>query len=286
MPQRERSKRREGKSSFRYAGATLKKRWDRLHQGDLEPWPEESLIARLAKQRPAVKSQVEAHGGGSVVARDLQDAWREFHAGDFRSAIEHGSALGALGATVANKAAAVDSLYSKQREALILQELDSAVKRGEEATKLLPEHANAHYTFALVLGRYSQRITILRALAEGLAGRVHSHLQRVLALEPRHAEAHVALGLYHAEIINKLGSIAASLTYGASRDKAIEHFQQAIKFGPASPIIHMEYANGLRLLDAERFRAQIHSLYEQAAGCEPADAMERLDAARAQQGAD
>src|SRR5450759_1023920 len=78
------------------------------------------------------------------------------------------------------------------------------------------------------LGRYSQRITILRALAEGLAGRVQSHLQRALALAPRHAEAHVALGLYHAEIVNKLGSLAASLTYGASRDKAIEHFQHAI----------------------------------------------------------
>ena len=285
MSQRERSRRREGKSGFHYAGDTLKKRWERLHQGDLEPWPEQSLIARLAKQQAAVKSQVQAHGGASAMALHLQDAWREFHAGEFRSAIDHGSALGALGAAVANKAAAVDSLYSKQREPLVLQELDSAVKRGEEAAKLLPDYANAHYTFALCcLGRYSQRISFLRALAEGLAGRVHSHLQRALALEPAHAEAHVALGLYHAEIVNKLGSIAASLTYGASRDKAIEHFEHAIKFGPASPIIHMEYANGLRLLDAKRFSTQIRALYEQAAACEAADAMELLDADRAKRG--
>ena len=286
MPQRERSKRREGMSGYRYTGDALRKRWDRLHQGDLEPWPEHSLIARLAEQHPAFGSRVEAHGGASAVALDLQNAWREFHAGEFRDAIEHGITLGAVGAAVANKAAAVDSLYSKQREPAILQVLDSAVKRGEQATQLLPDYANAHYTLALVLGRYSQRITILRALAEGLAGRVQSHLQRALALAPRHAEAHVALGLYHAEIVNKLGSLAASLTYGASRDKAIEHFQHAIKFAPASPIIHMEYANGLRLLDAEHFRTQIRALYEQAAACKPVDAMERLDADRAKQGVD
>ena len=192
--------------------------------------------------------------------------------------------IAAMGAVVANKAAAVDSLYSKQREPLILQALDSGVKRGELAAKQLPDYANAHYTLALVLGRYSQRISILRALAEGLAGRVQSHLQRAVALQPRHAEAHVALGLYHAEIIGKLGALAAGLTYGASRDEAIKHFEQAIKFAPASPIVHMEYANGLRLLDAAGHRARIHTLYKQAAHCEPADAMERLDTDRAKRG--
>jgi len=218
------------------------------------------------------------------MAQQLQSAWREFHAGDFAAAIEQGTALGALGAAVANKAVAVDSLYSKQPSPAVLQALDTAVKRGEQATRLLPDYANAHYTLALVLGRYSQRITILRALAQGLAGRVQSHLQRALALEPQHAEAHVALGMYHAEIINKLGSIAASLTYGVSRDKAIEHFDYALKYAPHSPIVHMEYANGLGLLDAERFGPRIHTLYAQAAACEPIDAMERLDADRAKAG--
>jgi tetratricopeptide (TPR) repeat protein len=283
MPQSARSKHREG-PGFRYTGDTLRKRWERLHQGDLEPWPEEPLIARFAAKHAAFGSQVQAHGGARALALGLQDAWREFHAGEFRDAIEHGSQLGAMGAVVANKAAAVDSLYSKQREPLILQALDSGVKRGELAAKQLPDYANAHYTLALVLGRYSQRISILRALAEGLAGRVQSHLQRAVALQPRHAEAHVALGLYHAEIIGKLGALAAGLTYGASRDEAIKHFEQAIKFAPASPIVHMEYANGLRLLDAAGHRARIHTLYKQAAHCEPADAMERLDTDRAKRG--
>jgi len=271
------------KSSYRYSAQMLKKQWGRLHQGDREPWPEESLVAHLGSKHAPFASPLKSLGGAAAVALALQGAWEEFHAGDFGAAIAQGSKLGAIGAAVANKAAAVDSLYSNQREPIILQELDTGVKRGEQAVKLLPDYANLHYTLALVLGRYSQRITILRALAEGLAGRVHAHLQRAVALEPQHAEAHVALGLYHAEIINKLGALAASLTYGASREKAIEHFQHAVKYAPLSPIVHMEYANGLRLLDAQRHRAQIHTLYEQAAACKPIDAMEQLDSDRARQ---
>ncbi len=284
QPQRSRASRTGPLSAFRYPGDKLRQRWERLHNGDREPWPDEAMIARFSKQQPALGSWVKSHGGAADVAQALQNAWREFHAGDFRKAIAQGDELGALGASAANKAAGIDSLYSNQSEATILKMLDTAVQRGEAAVKQLPDYANAHYLLALVLGRYSQRISILKALAQGLAGRVRSHLDRTLALEPHHAEAHLALGLYHAEIINKLGSLAAALTYGASRDAAIEHFRHAVRLAPDSPIIHMEYGNGLMLLGGEPARAQATEFYQKAAACEPADAMESLDARRAKQG--
>jgi tetratricopeptide (TPR) repeat protein len=211
------------------------------------------------------------------MAQALQEAWQAFHAGEFPRAIKLGSELGALGATVANKAAAIDSAYSKHSGPQVLRILEAATVRGEEAVGQLPKYPNAHYMLALVLGRYSQRISILRALAEGLAGRVRSHLELTLDLEPRHAEAHVALGLYHAEIINKLGSLAAGFTHNVSSEKALEHFRQASHLAPASPIVQMEHANGLLLLDADRYRSEAHALYERAAAYEPLDAMEALD---------
>src|SRR5579859_6517788 len=125
------------KSSYRYSAQMLKKHWDRLHRGDREPWPEESLLARLGAKHAPFASRLASLGGAAAVALALQSAWGEFHAGDFRAAIEQGTNLGAIGAVVANKAAAVDSLYSKQRESVILQELDVGVKRGEQAVKLL-----------------------------------------------------------------------------------------------------------------------------------------------------
>jgi len=262
----------------------LRDRWERLHHGDREPWPDERLIGQLARRHTEFASWLEAGESPAALSRALQQAWREFHAGEFRAAIEHGSRLGALGASVANKAAAVQTLYAKSFGPQDLRVLEAAIERGTAAAELLPDYANAHYLLALVLGRYSQRISILKALAAGLAGRVRTDLERTLRLEPRHAEAHVAFGLYHAEIVAKLGTLAAALTYGASRDAAVEHFTRAQNLAPASPIVLMEHANGLLLLDARRHAEEARELYRQAASLEPADAMERLDVERARRG--
>lgn len=248
-----------GGSRFRYSDEKLHTLWSRLHHGDREPWPE---------------------------AEGVQEAWREFHAGQFEKAIKLGAGLGALGASAANKAAAIATLYERRTGHESLRLLEEAAARGESAVGELPDYPNAHYMLALVLGRYSQQISILKAVAQGLASRVRSHLERTLALEPKHAEAHVALGLYHAELIAKLGTLAASITYGASSDRALEHFERALKLAPASPIVHIEYANGLMLLNAGRNRAKAEELYAKAAACEPLDAMEELDVARARRGVD
>lgn len=270
--------------SDRYLGDELRKHWGRLHQTDREPWPDARVIGKRARGHALLASSVEAQGGVAAVAQALQDAWRAFHSGAFSRAVLAGEKLGPLGAAVANKATAIESLYSKHSAAQLLKGLESAIARGDEAVAELPDYPNAHYTLALVIGRYSQRISILKALAAGLAGRVREHLEHTLSLEPHHAEAHLAFGLYHAEIIGKLGSLAASLTYGASAGAALEHFRQALALAPSSPIVRMEYANGLLLLDAARNQRQARELYEQAADCAPADEMERLDVARAKRG--
>jgi tetratricopeptide (TPR) repeat protein len=235
---------------FDFSGTALSRHWKQLHVGDCEPWPEDSRV---------------------------QEAWRAFHSGDFPTAVRAGSALGAAGAVVANKAAAVETLYSQQSAAKVLQILKAGIARSEWAVSEKPDDANIHYTLALVLGRYSQRISILEALAQGLAQKVHSHLQNALELEPRHAEAHVALGLYHAEIVNKLGSIAARFTYGASAEQALEHFRKASRLAPASPIVQLERAHGLLLLDATRYRTEACALFAKVAALEPRDAMETQD---------
>lgn len=268
----------------RPAAGELRSRWERLHRGDCEPWPDEERIERLARKQRAFAASLGTYGGPGTLARELQSAWGEFHAGEFRAAIEHGERLGPLGASVANKAAAVSTLYAPAGAPEALATLGAAVTRAEAAVETLPDYPNAHYLLSLVLGRYSQRISILKALAEGLAGRVRSHLERSLKLEPRHAEAHLAFGLYHAEIIGKLGALAAALTYGASRDAALEHFGHAVRLAPDSPIVLMERANGLLLLDARRYRDEARALYREAAALAPADAMERLDIERAKRG--
>jgi len=239
---------------YSYDGEALKRAWERLHAGDREPFPETT---------------------------QLQQAWRAYHRGDFSDAIAQGSRLGPPGANVADKATAVAATYLEEDDRRAIRLLQEAAKRAEEATRKLADQANVWYMQAFVLGRYAQRVSIVKALAEGIGGKVHDALERCLELEPKHADAHIALGLYHAEIIDKIGALAGRLTYGADAAKSVKHFEQAIKLNPGSAIAHMEYANGLLMLHGDKQKAKAVELYRKAAACKPADAMERLDVEQA-----
>lgn len=267
---------------FSYPRSTLKQHWPQLHAGDREPYPGAAAITRLAKADSEVAEAVERAGGAAAAAAALESAWRDFHHGDFQAAIRAGSALGSIGVMVANKAAATHTLYVEKDAHKRLSMLRAAIERGETAVRQLPKYANAHYALALVLGRYSQRISILEALAAGYGTQIRKHLERTLELEPKHAEAHIALGLYHAELVKTLGSLAARLTYGASGQEAIGHFRQAVRLAPRSVVARVEYAHGLALLGGDAHRREIDELCAQAVAQAPVDRMEQLDLERMQ----
>jgi tetratricopeptide (TPR) repeat protein len=236
--------------AYAYEGAALKKAWDRLHRGDCEPFPQDEA---------------------------LQDAWRLYHRGEFGQAIEAGLAAGVDGYNVANKAQAIYATYLEKTGAKRAKLLHEAMDRGEEAMAKRPKDANAHYFYAMAAGRYGQEISIAKALAQGLGGRVREALDKALKLEPKHADAHIALGAWHAEIVGKVGAMIGGLTYGAKKDAAVEHFQKALKLNPDSAIARIEYANGLVTLFGKDRMKEAEKLYAEAAKAKPMDAMERLD---------
>ena len=261
---------------YAYAGPALKKAWGRLHAGDLEPFPEPQGLAALAGVKPS-GAVPGFKGDWEDLALRLQDAWRAFHRGDFQEACEAGAKLGPMGAQVANKAAAVYCTYLEEDDKRAVRLLTEAAGRGEEACRKLPGSANAWYFHAFALGRYAQRISVLKALGEGVGTKVQKALNTAIELEPGHADAHIALGAYHAEIIDKVGALAGKLTYGADRSTAVRHFEKAIKLNPEAAVAYMEYANGLLMMEGDKKRPDAVKLYRKAAGCKPADAMERLD---------
>jgi tetratricopeptide (TPR) repeat protein len=263
------------------AGTRLANHWKRLHEGDREPYPSAAHFSALARNNSSVRDWLEQQRDADTAAERLLQAWQAFHQGDFQKAIAAGAALDAPGITVANKAAGVLATYSHAIDSHALDMLKKAVARGEQAVRDWPSYANAHYMLAFVLGRYSQRISILQALAEGHATKVRKTLERCLELEPAHGDAHIALGVFHAEVVGKLGSVAAGLTYGVSKAQAINHLEKALQLTPHSIIARVEYARALGLLDRGS-AAQRTRLLKAALKLTPMDAMERLDHERAQ----
>lgn len=236
--------------SFTYAGTALKKNWDRLHRGDREPFPADEAV---------------------------QEAWRHYHAGDFQKAFDAGLAAGLAGYNAANKAAMIYANYLETDDARKLQMFQEIAGRCEELQKAEPKNANAYYIQAYALGRYSQGISVMKALTQGLGGKIKNALEAALKLDAKHADAHSALGAYHAEVIDKVGGMVGKVTYGASKDAAVKHFDTCMKLAPDSAIGSIEYANALILLFGKSKMDEAVKLYEQAAACTPVDAMECLD---------
>jgi tetratricopeptide (TPR) repeat protein len=263
--------------AFAYPGDALKKAWPKLHAGDCEPWPDDKRAAALLEAAGKAAPKLDA----AALAAALQDAWRAFHAGDFKAAFDAGQKLGPSGASVAVKAIGIHATHLVDDEAEKLKRFEQAATLAEAAVKALPGEANSHYRHAFALGRYSQGLSIAKALKQGIAGKVRVALDEALSLAPKHAEAHTALALYHAEIIGKVGAMIGGLTYGAKTAEAEKHIKEALKLTPASPIAHIEHGNVLLLLHGDRKEDAAAAAYEKAAGLKPLDAMEALDAAYA-----
>lgn len=242
---------------YAYAGDALKKGWDRLHRGDCEAFPKDKAV---------------------------QEAWRLYHAGQFAEAVAAGLAAGGDGVTAANKAQAIYANGVETQEARRIALFEEVMLRAQAQFRAEPKNANAHYLYAYAAGRYSQRISVVKALAQGYGGKIRAALEAALKLQPKHAEAHIAMGAYHAEIIDKVGAMVGGLTYGASRDKGEEHFRKALKLTPESAIAHIEMANGLVMMHGKKMVEEATRLYARAAEMEPRDAAEKLDveAARAE----
>lgn len=240
--------------AFVYAGAALKKSWDALHRGDREPFPKDE---------------------------QAQQAWRLFHQGKFAEAAATGLAAGGAGIAAANKAQAIYANGVEPREETRIALFEEVMKRAEAQARAEPKNANAHYLYAYAAGRYSQRISVARALAEGYGGRIRKALDAALGLQPKHAEAHVAMGAWHAEIIDKVGALVGGITYGAKRDAAGEHFRKALALHPDSPIACIEMAHGLVMIHGKGRAQEADSLLARAAAMKPRDAMEALDVAAA-----
>ena len=244
--------------AYEYSAASIKKSWDRLHKGDCEPMP----------------------GNTKADAKAL-DAWIAYHAGRFEDAVELGLAAGDAGINAANKAACIYGTYLEENDKKKLKIFEEAAARAEKLQKTDPKNANAFYLHGFALGRYAQGISIVKALKDGIGTKVKHSLDNALKLAPKHADAHIALGAYHAEIIDSVGAMLGGLTYGAKKDIGEDMFTKALKLNPDSAIARIEMANGLIMLHGKSKVKDAEKLYAEAAKFKALDAMERLDVEQA-----
>lgn len=236
--------------AFPFDADTVRREWPQLHLGDQEPLPQQSSVL---------------------------EAWVLFHRGEFQQAFEAGLSAGPAGMTVANKAACIYANYLEPKEKIKHEIFNEVAHRAAQQIVDYPELANAHYWQGYALGRYSQGISVARALALGLGRKIKAAFETTIRLQPQHGDAHIALGTFHAEVIDKVGAMIGNMTYGAKKEVGLKLFEQGLALKPRSPIALIEYANALIILEGDSRLEEATALYQRAAATQPMDAMEQLD---------
>lgn len=236
--------------AYVHTPASLAAAWPRLHAGDAEPFPQQAALVQ---------------------------AWIAFHAGDFERAARLGLAVGVPGYCVAHKASCMYATHLELDEGARLALFEEVAERCERQQAEQPDNPAGYYWHAYSLGRYALGISVVKALAQGMGAKVRNSLNRTVTLAPLHADAHIAFGIYHAEIIDKVGAMIGGLSYGAHKEDGYRHFRTALALNPASASARSEYARALQMLDGKKKLAEVMSLYAQAAECVALDAKERLE---------
>ena len=244
----------------------------------------------VARPTPAevLSNWTRLHAGQALAAPPpgpLVEGWALYHAGDFERAAIVGLQLGGSdGLALANQATAIYANYLEPREAERLALFTQVSERAGRQVAADPDDWRALYWEAYALGRYAQGISVARALAQGMGGKVKQALERVVALQPCHADAHIALGAFHAEVIDKVGALVGNMTYGVRAETAMAMFERGLALHPLSASAWMEYARALLMLEGDARLAEATRLYEKAALLAPADAREWLDTELARAG--
>uniref|UniRef100_A0A831U523 Tetratricopeptide repeat protein n=1 Tax=Thermus islandicus TaxID=540988 RepID=A0A831U523_9DEIN len=197
-------------------------------------------------------------------------------AGRFQEAYEAGVRLGTPEAlALAAKAASFYALYQAKDEEKRAW-FEKAERAASQAIAKAPDYPEGYFERARALGRLAQYKGVLEALAEGLAPRIRSDLERTLKLKPDHAGAMVALALWHFELVQKGWLVAA--TQGADGGRVEPLMRRAIELEPEAIIHRVEYA---RVLSAWGKREEARKQLEVALSLPARTAADRYDQERA-----
>ncbi len=215
-------------------------------------------------------------GAASLQADALAEAHAAFDAGRFLEAAERAATAGSAdGLVLAARALRVHGAYLAAPEEQ-KEHFQQAMQHAQAAVELAPEDPSTHVESSSAIGRYAQTIGIGEALTGGYGGKMRDALHQALELDPDNAVAQLALGSWHANVVDRTGALVGRMTFGATRKKAMEHLERALALAPNSKAVLLETGTALLVLDADKHRERALELLEAAAAIPPTNAYETL----------
>lgn len=264
-------------SPYQYDKSSMASAWPQIHAIDQEPLPTVAGLKQLLKGTDLALESASPRFGQDFdgLADALLDAWVDFHNGDFQSAYQKGMGCGLVGYYVAMLALNTYATYlapTSEQAGLLLQ----AAETSQKAADAFPRAINFQYAYALNIGRYSEAVSITKAISSGAAVSFKKSLETCLKLKPDHIPSLLAQGALFAQVIGAIGELPAKLSFGATRKKVFSIYENALKIANPPPVIFVEYAKSIQLLDKKN-QGMVERLLKEALDAPVLDPLDAFD---------
>lgn len=197
---------------------------------------------------------------GDVKAATLQEAEIAYAEGRYLDAAQIAEkAGGAGGFAFAASSLNVHALYyaDRRKRSELYQR---AMGYAEKAIEIDSKSFIGHFELARAMGEYARGIGRVRAMNEKVVERIRQHLEIAISLNDNYADAHHALGRWHAGLIEAMGSFLGRSLFGAKKKNAIFHLERALELDPEGIEIHHGSAIGFLALGKRKYRKKAEFL--------------------------
>ncbi|MDE2731099.1 MAG: hypothetical protein OXM02_01740 [Bacteroidota bacterium] len=196
-----------------------------------------------------------------AAAQTTEEVRQKFDQGEFLEAADLGEAVGTSESlALAAGALGVYGHYVADKSAR-LPVLERGVELARRAVEADTTNFEAYHQSAHVVGRYAENIGKMKAVREGVAADIRDFLEAAIRLNPDYADAHVALGGWHAEVArNRI----ARWMYGGGKEEALYHLSRALELAPDEKVVLYEYGVRIQQLDSDNGQARARELLTRA----------------------
>ncbi len=259
-------------SQFDYSGEKLQQHWPELTKATFIEFPSAENLRKEALRYPKLMAysreqaqQRDAHPALQAVAEDnfeplataVQHIWRLHFQGDFEQAYQLGKKLGPAGLIPALYSRLIYTTLIEKDDAKRLTAYREISHRSNQLLPLAPDHAFSLFGLAYAHARELELMSTSAAASTDYLSQTQDILERLQKRYPQRALYPAMLGGLHAGVVERVGSIIGTMTYGSSESGALKAFSRALSLESGVPVILNEYAAALTRMDASDFAKDI-----------------------------
>jgi hypothetical protein len=212
----------------------------------------------------------------SAFANPAMDLWSQ---GKYEDAIKQGLAENSPEGTALAARAAVSDMTAHTTPCA--ECINRAIDLSRKALAADPKAPIPTLCLAAALSYRGHLIGMMAAQNEKLGEISKQSIDDAIAAHPKDPQLLAALGGWNFEVVRQGGSLLARWTYGATIDKGLQAYSEALKLAPNDILVNYQYGLELAAYDPDEYRDKVEAAWKRVEAAPSTGAYDDMEKKRA-----